>query len=196
MTEPAIEMTPAVRDRAALAKQASDANIKLTELQKAYAESPEMRIQRDRAELERLQSDPYLLARSAREIEVLEGRIRQNEAAVAQTEAERVDAIIRGEMPIAGAEITVGDQIPRRDLATAVGDIIERGVRPELVKTYLETGRGDDPAGRDAEIAAAREWHRRLMADTELQRRLIAGDAELVKQLAAYGVYAQKPDEV
>jgi hypothetical protein len=190
------ETTPATRDAAMRAREVEAANIKLEALKAAYRDSPEMRIARDKAELQRLQSDPYTLDRSKRDIEVLEGRIAAAQVAVAQTEAERVDAIIRGDAPIAGAEITMGDQIPRRDLATAVGDIIERGVRPELVKTYLETGRGDDPAGRKAEIAAAREWHRRLMADPEKQKKLLAGDPETLRELSAYGVYAEKPHEL
>jgi hypothetical protein len=196
MTEPAIEMTPATRDRLARDASTAAANAEMARLVTEFRDSPQSRIERDKAELTRLTSNPDLLARSTREIEVLEGRIAANTAAVAQTESERVEAIIRGDAPIAGAEVTMGDQIPRCDLASAVGDIIDRGVRPGLVKTYLETGRGDDPAGRDAEIAAAREWHRRLMADPEKQKKLLAGDPVTLRELSAYGVYAEKPHEL
>jgi lipase chaperone LimK len=47
----AIEVSiPVQTQRDQITKQANDATIKLAELQKAYASSPDMRLERDRAE--------------------------------------------------------------------------------------------------------------------------------------------------
>jgi hypothetical protein len=92
--------------------------------------------------------------------------------------------------------VTYEGMLPARDHADAVATLVEHGVRAGLIETFLKTGRGDDPAGRDAEIAAAREWHRRLMADPEKQKKLLAGDPETLRELSAYGVYAEKPHEL
>src|SRR5262245_46602787 len=106
------EITAASRDAAERAATKAAADAKMAELIAAHQNSPEVRLQRDRDELARLTGDPHTLDRSRREIEVLEGRIAAAQVAVAQTEAKRVDAIIRGDAPIAGAEVTMGDQIP------------------------------------------------------------------------------------
>jgi hypothetical protein len=58
MTDTAIPMTNAERDRAASAAAVEAANIRLEELKTEYANNPEQRLSRDKAELERLQSDP------------------------------------------------------------------------------------------------------------------------------------------
>jgi len=55
--------TPVQLERERMAKQADEANIRLEQLKKAYAESPEMQIERGRAALERLQNDAHHLNR-------------------------------------------------------------------------------------------------------------------------------------
>jgi aminopeptidase N len=193
----AYTIEPAVQGARNVAQAKVDqANAQFEKLKADYAASPEVQLQNDREYLKKLQNDPAHLDRkiagsraAANEEATTEARIRMAETTAAQSEAQRVDAIIRGDV-LAGAETTIGDQIPRRDLATAVGDIVEHGVRPELIENFLKTGRSGGPDTREAEIAAAREWRRRLDADPEAQRRLLAGDPELMRQLTAYSIYA------
>jgi hypothetical protein len=194
----AYTIEPAVQGARAVAQAKVDAaNAQFEKLKADYAASPEQQLARDRAYLEQLRNDPAQLNRkiagsraAANEEAVIEARI----AVAERTEAQRVDAILRGDV-IAGAETTVGDQVPQRDLAGAVGDILEHGVRPELIENFLKTGRSGGPDNRETEIAVAREWERRLLSDPELQRRFLAKDPELMKQFDAYGVYAAAPHE-
>src|SRR5436190_23760526 len=55
--------TPVRNERDALLKQSNDATVKLAEMQKAYNESPELKMERDRARLADLQNDVYHLNR-------------------------------------------------------------------------------------------------------------------------------------
>jgi len=188
------EVEPAVQvQRDALTRQAADATIKLQELERAYRESPEMRLERDRASLEILQSDPHYLDRSlvnaqvGREAEVLEGRIRQAEASttlVPMTDAERVDAALMGD-PIVGPSTSYGQQIPARDFADAIQADIALGLRPELVRTFYATGKSDDPQGH----IYAEEWFRRYNASPEMQRLDREGDPTIRRQHKAATYY-------
>jgi hypothetical protein len=177
-------------------QQAAAATAKLAEMTEAYKNSPEQVAARERAELDRLQNDPNFLGRpgAARDVQNMETRVAALERTAEQTDAQRADAIRRGEN-VAGAETTVGDQIPRRDLAGAMINLVERGVQPELVERYLATGNSSDKEDRANEIWAANEWHRQLLADPTKQARLMAGDPELLKQLTAYGILAAAPHE-
>jgi hypothetical protein len=196
------EVTPATRDRAALAADKAAGDAAMARLVEEYHSSPEQRIARDRAEKQRLESDPYTLDKSRREIEVLEGRIREAEARsisnpeLAMTDAELVDAVLAGEpvpMPWSAGS-TVDPQVPAGDFVGAVAALIEQGARPTLVKSFFEKGRGDHPGEtREFEEWCAGEWERRLLADPELQRKFLARDPELMGQFAAYGVYARDP---
>jgi hypothetical protein len=177
-------------------QQAAAATAKLAELKAAYDSSPEQVAARERAELDRLQNDPSFLRRpgAAHDVKNMEMRVAALERSAEQSEAQRIDAILRGE-PATLAEVTHGDQIPRRELASAMIGLVERGVQPELVERYLATGNSTGKEDRAAEIWAADEWHRQLMADPEKQRRLMAGDPEILKQLTAYGILAAAPHE-
>jgi len=187
---------PVQRERDALTRQTTEANIRLEQLKKAYAESPEMRIERDNAELQRLQNDLHRANRvisgsaAARaEEEVLAARIRTAETQVA---AARLDVEL-GHSPAAAVETTIGDQIPRRDHADAVASLVEAGVRPGMVETFLRTGHGDDPGGRSAEEAAAAEWERRLLADPEKRAKFLAKDPTVMREFAYFGMYRADP---
>src|SRR5262249_44432808 len=165
--------------RDAVTKQAADATIKLQELERAYRESEPMRLERDRIELERLQSDPHYLDRSLvspqarREAEVLEARIRQAEQStlVPRTDAERVDAAVMGD-PIAGPSTSYGQQIPAQDFAAAIQADIALGLRPAPVRTFPTPGKSDDPQGH----IYAEEWFRMYAASPEMQRLHCEGD--------------------
>ncbi len=125
---------------------------------------------------------------------MLVARIRDAESKVA---AKHLDLEVSGKVvdPYAG-EVTFEGMLPARDHAAAVGDLVEAGVRPALIETFLKSGHGDDPAGRSVEIAAAREWRRRLDSDPEMQRRLLAKDPQIMREFACYGIYAERPDEL
>jgi len=187
--------TPVQLERERMAKQADEANIRLEQLKKAYAESPEMQIERGRAALERLQNDAHHLNRivsgstaAQNEEQTLAARLRVAES---QAEAARLD-VDMGHSPAVG-QTTVGDQIPQRDHADAVATLVEAGVRPNMVERFLKTGHGDDPGGRSAEEAAAAEWERRLLTDPEKRAKFLAKDPTVMREFAYYAMYRRDP---
>jgi hypothetical protein len=189
---------PVQHQRDQITKAAADATIKLAELQKAYNEDPKLKLERDRAHLADLRNDPYHLnkvlggsTKAANEEAMLAARIYDAEAR-AERERLAVPATTTAANPAAG-EVTYGSQIPQRDLADAVSTLVEHGVRPDLVETFLNTGHGDDPQGREREVAAAAEWQRRLLADPELQRRFLARDPVLMREFDCFAVYSADP---
>jgi hypothetical protein len=180
-----------------IAEAAAAATEKLARMTEEYRNSPEQVAARERAELERLRNDPNFLGRpgAARDEQAMQTRIAALERTAEQTEKQRIDAILRGEN-VAGPETTVADQVPRKDLANAMVDLVERGVRPELLNTYLETGHSDlDQKDRPAEIAAAEKWEKDLMRNPEKQRKLLDGDPQILKELAAFAIYKKRLGE-
>jgi hypothetical protein len=186
--------------RDSLLKESSDATIKLAELQRAYNESPEHKLERDREYLQKLQADPFHLNRvlggntaAANEEAMLAARIRD-----AEVRAERERLALPATAPTAdpaAGEVTYGSQIPARDLADAAGELVAHGTRPTFVENVLATGRSGGPDDRATEIALAREWERRLLADPELQRKFFAKDPEIMEQFSYYAGYAPAPHE-
>src|SRR6266850_563921 len=172
------EVTPATRDAAERAASKAKADADMAALVAAHRDAPEQRIQRDRNELERLQSDPHTLARSQREIDVLKGRISQAEAgadaAVASrvlSDAQRVDLALKGET-FRGPQSSTENQIFASDFADAIQSDLAAGVRPELVKSFYATGRSNDRLGH----VAAQMWLDRFSTDAELQQKFANGD--------------------
>jgi hypothetical protein len=197
-----------VAERDARAQSVREANEAMAQLQADYHASPDVRAARGREHLSRLQSDPYHLNKkiggstgAANEEAVIAAQVRQFEAeaqaaAEAASEEHRLANAFAGIVDQSGIETTVNQQIPARDFTAAVGDILERGSRPETLKHYLRTGAGGGSAeGREFEIAAAEQWRAKLMNDPEFQRKFLAGDAEVMKQFDAYAQYAKKYDE-
>jgi len=181
------------RDRQA--KEADEANIRLQELQRLYRESPEQRIARDRADLQRLQNDPHHVNKiiggsnaAQNEEATLAARIRTAESAV---EAARLD-VDMGHNPAVG-ETTIGDQIPRRDHAGAIASLVEAGVGPNTVETFLRSGHGDAPDGPAAEQKAAKEWEQKLFSDPEMREKFLKKDPEVMRQFAVYGIFRADP---
>jgi hypothetical protein len=185
------------RDRDRITRAAADATAKLAELTKTYHDAPENKLARDKEALERLRNDPHHLNRR------LTSQMAQNEEAMlvariadaeAKLESSRLDAALAGDKvhPAAG-DNTYGQMVPRAALDTAVGILVESGVRPELIETFFKTGHGDDAAGREEEIRAAEEWERRLLADPEKQKKLLAKDPETLREFACYGIYRRDP---
>jgi len=182
---------------ASIEDQAKIATAKLAEMKVAYDSSPEQQAARDRDYLKKLQNDPHHLDQKlggSLAAAAIQARIAQAEAAAAKTENERIDAVMRGENAIAG-ETTSADQIPFKDLSGAVGDLIESGVRSDLVESFLKTGNSGLKLDRNVEIRAAELWYKRLMNSADMQQRLLAGDEELKRQLAAYAVYSRRLGE-
>jgi hypothetical protein len=189
----AIEVSvPVQHQRDVLTKQANDANIRLEQLKAAYRDDPAQKLELDRLALERLRNDPFHLdkmvagsAAAQREETAIVARIRVAEAAAAGQAAAPDD-------PNA-PDVTYGQQVSRRDLTDAVATLVEHGNRPTLIESFLATGRSDGGEPRETEIAAAREWQRRLLNDPELQKKFLAKDPEVMRQFDAYGVYAPDP---
>jgi hypothetical protein len=206
---------PVARDRDQAAKQVTEANAKFAELKRAYAESSDQKIARDRAALERLRNDPYHLNKvlggsaAARDDEqALRARIAVAEAEAARDDPRRslkatirdfksLDAASVGEkldQGVSTIETTFEGQLPQGDLAAAIEPLVEHGMKPEMIENFLQSGRSGGPDTRQVEIAAANEWLRRLMADPELQKKFLAGtDPELRRQFDAFAIYAPDP---
>jgi hypothetical protein len=167
-------------ERNAAQARVDAANKQFEKLKADYEASPERQLERDREYLTKLQNDPDYQGRKlaspslAREEQMFKARLERAE----QTEAAHLEALARG-------EVTVGDEITRRDMESAVGDILATGVRAELVETFLKTGRSGGPNDRATEIAAANEWYRQLMASPERQQLLLNRDPQLMKDAAA-----------
>jgi hypothetical protein len=194
--------TPVRIAREQAAKQVSDATAKLAELQAAYDQSPERQLDRDRDALEKLRSDPFHLnkkiggsAAAQAEEQSLLSRIAVAES---RAEAARLDAVIAGEkIDLPGMiETTVNGQLPMKEFVAAVEPLLERGVRPGLLKSFLEHGRGDAQESREVEIEAAKMWKQKLENDPEMQAKLLARDPEILRQLACYGMYCAAPHEM
>jgi hypothetical protein len=137
-------------------------------------------------------NDPFhldkLVAGSAaaqREETAIVARIRVAEAAAVGQAAAPDDP--------SAPDVTYGQQVSRADLTSAVAELVSHGTRPALIESFLATGRADVAEPREHEIACAREWQRRLMADPEVQKKFLAKDPEVMKQFDAYAVYAPDP---
>jgi hypothetical protein len=192
------EVTPATRDRDALTKQAADANIRLEELKAEYASNPEQRISRDKAELSRLESDPYHVHNSAREIEVIRSRIAQTEteattavAALVLSDAQRIDAVLDGK-DLLGPGTTTEGQIPAEDFADAIREDIALGLNPQLLKSFHATGKSHDRLGH----VVAKYWLDMFNADVEMRRKFVAGDPKMNRRFRAAHMYLAGAHEV
>jgi hypothetical protein len=182
------EIGPALA-RDAIPRQGREADVKLAEMIRQYRESPDQKLELDRLALEKIRNDPFHLNRlvggsatAEREEQAIVARIRVAEAAAAGQAAVPADV-----------DITYGTQIPRRDLADAVGTLVEHGVRKTFVESFLATGKSDGGEPREYEIAMAREWQRRLMADPELQRKFLAKDPQIMREFDYFAGYAPDP---
>lgn len=191
--------------RDAAAKSVADGNTAFEQLKADYAASADQRLARDRLALERLQSDPYHLGRkldgnlaALNEHQVIEARIRQAETealAAAARETARIEHAMAGVIDHNESRTTFGSEIPQRDFVAGVQGVLDRGGRSEVLEHYLKTGAGGGSGDRAAEVKLAEQWQARLMSDPELQKKFLAGDAEVMKQFQHYGVYARKFDE-
>jgi hypothetical protein len=198
-----IEISTKVQnDRDQAAKQVNDANAQFEKLKADFQSSPERQLERDREYLQKLRSDPDFLNKkiggstAARDEE--QSVISRIAVAESRAEAARLDAAIAGEkIDLPGMiETTVNGQLPMREMIAAVEPLVEHGVRTEMLKNFLAKGVSGGPDDRATEIAAAREWERRLLADPELQKRFLSGtDPELRRQFDCFGIYGPWPHE-
>jgi len=174
------EMTPAVRDAAERAATKTAADAAMARLTEEFHNSPEQRIVRDQAELDRLQSDPFHMnARAAgnRAAEAQESAV-QSRLAVAKAEAEK----LHGDNRIEHVLSTDGTSDPLFD-GTANGELPMQALRSQ-VADYRELGLSDETIRQT--YAGARyprhvvAWGQKLfeekMADPAWVERLARGD--------------------
>jgi hypothetical protein len=191
---------PVAIERAQRQAQVEAGNAAYNRLLAEHREGDAALLERDRQALDRLRNDPYHLNRmaagsaaAAAEERAITARIAVAESRIPKTEAQRIDAVLAGQVDPAAPEVTYGSQIALADLAAGYNDLLEKGLRSDLLKAFETTGRGDDPKGREEEIRRAAEWEQKLMSDAEMQRRFFAKDAEVMAQFAAFGIYAADP---
>ncbi len=181
--------TPVQRDRDQITRQAADATIKLAELQKAYASSPEHKLARDRDRLAELQSDPYHLNRlvaGSAAARAEEQALRSNIAVIeSQLESTRQDAALRGEkidLP-ALIETTREGVLPQREMLTAVTDLRDLGLNDACIDEAINGARNPP-----AIIAAAKERLEARLSDAEWVRKLAAGDRATRRELTLLNI--------
>jgi hypothetical protein len=179
-----------------LAAAAAAANVAYEKLVADYAKTPDAIAARAREQIHRLNSSVDA-ASAQEEVAALERQIQAAERGVpeAMSEAARIALAIDGRVDFNGIETRVNQQIPARDLVSAVGDLVERGVRPETLQHFLQTGQGGDPNGREAEIAAAARWRQKLETDPVMQQKLLSKDPKTMEEFVYYGIYAAGPTE-
>jgi hypothetical protein len=188
---------PVQLDRDRITQQAADATIRLEQLKDEYHNNPEMKLERDRARLQELQSDPFHLnklvggSNAARDEEQA---LRSNIAiAESKLEAERLDAAKRGEkidLP-ALIETTTDGQLPMREMLTAVTDLRDLGLNDVCIDEALNGSRNPP-----AIIAEAKERLAARLSDPEWVRKLNAGDRATRKELTLlHIVLASTPTE-
>jgi hypothetical protein len=170
---------------------AQAADVKMAEPIASYRNSPEGKLRQDKEALARMQQGHFRHDNAATEAR-LERQIAAGERAAAQasmpavlTDAQRIDRIVAGVPLPTGPEVTSEGQLSTADFNAAVADLLDRGVRPELVATFLATGRSDAERGHEI----AQRWFKRLETDTEMQKKLLAGDSELNRELTAASIY-------
>jgi hypothetical protein len=173
-----------------IAKAAAAADAQMAELIAAHQNSPEMKLQRDRDELARLQSDPYTLDRSQREIEVLQGRIAAAEAgadaAVAAqvlSDEQRVNLALEGKVSPWASSSTINGQIPLGDLGVAIEDLRAAGLNAVQIDQAVNGAKY-----HRVTIDAARALYETRMADAEWVAKLAAGDRAVKREHTLIGI--------
>jgi hypothetical protein len=174
-----------------IARESAAATAQLAEMTKAYHDRPEAKLDRDREALERMRNDPSHLNRRLTSLDArneeafLAARIRDAENQIA---ADRGRVTLDPKLdPAAARRVSYGQQVPIDDFEDAVETLLEHGVRPTLVESFLQHGHGDNTKeDRPFEQDRAEEWLRKLT-------KLLAKDPEIMRQFACYGMHAADP---
>jgi hypothetical protein len=141
-----------VSARDTIAKQAADADATFNRLVAEFRDSPAQRLERDRAELQRLSDDPLFQDKLAAghqgakaQLTAVNARISLAEQEVAKLHAvDRIETAFTGDPardPL--IDSTVGDELPMRALRTVVADGSEKNVPPEIVQEQLLPNNND-----------------------------------------------------
>ena len=181
-------------------EQAAAATIQLAQMTADYQARPEYQLARAQERAAVMGTDIGARMAQDREIARLQKEVDRNQAAaesVYLTDEQRVDNAISGITDHLGAQVTTGDQIPLQDFNRAVADLSLAGVRDEAIASFLKTGQVAGPAGetREDQIAAADRWNDRLMRDPEMQKKLLAGDPQTVREFNYFSMYAASVHE-
>jgi hypothetical protein len=174
---------------------AAEATQTLAAMKAAYDAQPEQQLARAEQRAAAMGNDTY--GRVAADAEVARLR-RQAEGNTANpdlylSDAQRVNNSVDGIIDHLGAGTTAGSQIPGAHLHEAVQDLLSKGVEPDKVRSFLAHGSviASVPGeSREDQIAIAEEWRQRLMRDEDMQKKLFAGDPDLVKQFNLFAMYA------
>jgi hypothetical protein len=157
---------------------------KLAELTAAYESSPQVRLDRAKAELERLESDPFhankVLTSHAAQSDVarLKSQIALAEADFAKAaaaELDPVDLAIVGAIPDNWTESGPGAWL--RDQVDAVPTLRDAGLRDEVIRQILS-----DQTVSKIEYDAVANLQKRRMADPEWCKKLLANDHATVRE--------------
>jgi hypothetical protein len=157
---------------------------KLAELTAAYEASPQVRLDRAKAELQRLENDPFHANRALTDPAEqmnrtkLRGQIavaEQDMAKVLANQLDPVDLAIVGAIPDGWTESGPGAWL--RDQVDAVPTLRDAGLSDEAIRQVLS----DQKVSRREHDAVAK-LHKRKMADPAWCARLLANDHETVRE--------------
>jgi hypothetical protein len=166
---------------------AAAATAQLAQMKADFEASPERQLERDRAELARLENDPHHLGarltneRAQADIAALKARIAIGEATtpVVRTDAERLGDILSGKADIPLIETTVDGQLTTHATMTAVEDLRALGLSDATIGEAINGAKYPPHYIRWAK--ALFEDH---MSRPEWVAKLLAGDKAARKDLA------------
>jgi hypothetical protein len=160
-------------------REAAAATAQLAQMKTDYEASPERQLERDRAELSRLESDPDHLNRqltseaARRDVAAVRARIAVAEAAtpVVRTDAERLGDILSGKAEVPLIETTVDGQLTTHATMTAVADLRALGLSDATIHEAVNGGKYAPHV-----IRWATQLYQEAMSDPTWVSKYLAGD--------------------
>ena len=169
-----------------IAREATEANATFNRMVAEFRDSPPQRLERDRAELERMSNDPHFQNALAPGHQGAKTKLTAVNARIATAEQElaKLHAVDRIETAFTGdpakdplIDSTVGDELPMRALRTVVADGKEKNIPTPIVQEQLL------PNSNDPRVKAeARRKLEELSTDPEWQGKIARGDKATVDQ--------------
>jgi hypothetical protein len=186
--------TNADRDHAAQVASKSAADQQMAELIEQFHSSPEQRLARDRAEIERLQNDPYFMnkrvagdAGAEAQETALQARIAIAEAEVAKLHGpNRIEHALTTDPatdPLSDSTDGSASELPMRALRSQIEEFRSLGLTDAGINAAVNGGKETR-----ASIADAKWIYDELMADEMWVAKLTAGNREARKQLALLSI--------
>jgi hypothetical protein len=182
----AMASTPGEINNAKIEVRVANANAQFNRMVTEFRDSPGQRLERDRAELQRLQDDPFFQDKLVSGNQVAKDNLTAVRARIATAEREiakltaldRIDAAFQGDpSPDSLVDTKTGDDLGRQDLRTVVTDGAQKGISKPIVQEQLLPN-NNDPRVR----LAARQKLEELSTDPEWQKKLDRGDKATVDQ--------------